>query len=141
MAIFFCPLPPTSGSPDAPLAASFDLHGNLPPAIVAHLDFATGYRTYPHVDMRETAARAVTQGSEAVQLSTREFDLLHALMLNAGRVMSRDQIEQRMYSWGEEVESNAVEVHVHHLRRKLGTTMVVTVRGVGYMLGHSPKPP
>ncbi len=46
--------------PDTPLAASFDLHGNMPPAIVAHLDFATGYRTYPHVDMRETAARAVT---------------------------------------------------------------------------------
>ena len=67
-------------------------------------------------------------------LSTREFDLLHALMLNAGRVLSREQLEQHLYSWGQEVESNAVEVHVHHLRRKLGAALIQTVRGVGYML-------
>ena len=67
-------------------------------------------------------------------LSTREFDLLQALMLNAGRVMSREQLEQHLYSWGQEVESNAVEVHVHHLRRKLGSGVIQTVRGVGYLL-------
>ena len=89
----------------------------------------------------DPAARAVTQGGERVTLSTREFDLLHALMLNAGRVLSRDQIEQRLYSWGEEVDSNAVEVHVHHLRRKLGTTLIQTVRGVGYTIGRTAKPP
>jgi DNA-binding response OmpR family regulator len=89
----------------------------------------------------DPAGRTVTQAGERVQLSTREFDLLHALMLNAGRVMSRDQIEQRLYSWGEEVESNAVEVHVHHLRRKLGSTLIETVRGVGYTLGRAPKAP
>ena len=67
-----------------------------------------------------------------VALSAREFDLLHALMLNAGRVLSREQLEQHLYSWGQEVESNAVEVHVHHLRRKLGAALIQTVRGVGY---------
>jgi two-component system OmpR family response regulator/two-component system response regulator QseB len=69
-----------------------------------------------------------------VTLATREFDLLHALMLNAGRVMSREQIEQHLYSWGHEVESNAVEVHVHHLRRKLRADLIQTVRGIGYTL-------
>jgi DNA-binding response OmpR family regulator len=82
----------------------------------------------------DPAARAVLQAGAPVPLSTREFDLLHALLLNAGRVLSREQLEQRLYSWGQEVESNAVEVHVHHLRRKLGAALIQTVRGVGYML-------
>jgi two-component system OmpR family response regulator/two-component system response regulator QseB len=60
-------------------------------------------------------------------------------MLNAGRVMSRDQLEQRLYSWGEEIDSNAIEVHVHHLRRKLRPDLIKTVRGVGYALAHSPE--
>jgi len=82
----------------------------------------------------DPAARSVTQAGAPVTLSGREFDLLHALMLNAGRVLSREQLEQHLYSWGQEVESNAVEVHVHHLRRKLGAGLVQTVRGVGYLL-------
>ena len=90
----------------------------------------------------DPAARSVTQGGVAVTLSAREFDLLHALMLNAGRVLSREQLEQHLYSWGQEVESNAIEVHVHHLRRKLGSALIQTVRGVGYVLGRDlPKPP
>jgi two-component system OmpR family response regulator/two-component system response regulator QseB len=80
------------------------------------------------------ATREVRQAGVPVTLATREFDLLHALMLNAGRVMSREQIEQHLYSWGHEVESNAVEVHVHHLRRKLRADLVQTVRGIGYTL-------
>lgn len=67
-------------------------------------------------------------------LSTREFDLLHALLLGSGRVLTREQLEQRLYHWGHEVESNAIEVHIHHLRRKLGATLIHTVRGVGYTL-------
>jgi two-component system OmpR family response regulator/two-component system response regulator QseB len=55
-------------------------------------------------------------------------------MLNAGRVMSREQLEQHLYSWGKEVESNAIEVHVHQLRKKLGAALIQTVRGVGYLL-------
>jgi len=86
----------------------------------------------------DPAARTVTRGGEPVALSMREFDLLHALMLNAGRVLSREQLEQRLYSWGQEVESNAVEVHIHHLRRKLGTALIQTVRGVGYLLQREP---
>jgi two-component system OmpR family response regulator/two-component system response regulator QseB len=82
----------------------------------------------------DPAARSVHQAGESVTLSQREFDLLHALMLNAGRVMSREQLEQQMYSWGQEVESNAIEVHIHHLRRKLGPDLIQTVRGVGYLL-------
>ena len=82
----------------------------------------------------DLAARSVTQGGAAVTLSTREFDLLQMLMLAAGRVLSREQIEQQLYGWGQEVESNAVEVHVHHLRRKLGPSLIQTVRGVGYLL-------
>jgi two-component system OmpR family response regulator/two-component system response regulator QseB len=82
----------------------------------------------------DPAARSVTQAGVAVTLATREFDLLQVLMLGAGRVLSREQIEQQLYSWGKEVESNAVEVHVHHLRRKLGAGLIQTVRGVGYML-------
>lgn len=82
----------------------------------------------------EPAARRVSLDGAPVALSTREFDLLHALMLNAGRVMSREQLEQQMYSWGYEVESNAIEVHIHHLRRKLSPDLIQTVRGIGYTL-------
>ena len=83
----------------------------------------------------DPAARTVSQAGAAVPLSVREFDLLHALMLNAGRVLSREQLEGHLYSWGQEIESNAIEVHIHHLRRKLGSTLIETVRGVGYVLG------
>lgn len=82
----------------------------------------------------DPAARQVQQADKAVALSAREFDLLHALMLNADRVLSREQLEQHLYSWGQEVDSNAIEVHIHHLRRKLGGSLIQTVRGVGYML-------
>jgi len=82
----------------------------------------------------DPAARQVEQDGRPVMLSAREFDLLHALMLNAGRVLSREQLEQHLYSWGQEVESNAIEVHVHHLRRKLGSGAIRTVRGVGYVM-------
>jgi len=82
----------------------------------------------------DPAARTVRQAGAAVVLSTREFDLLQVFMLSAGRVLAREQIEQQLYSWGQEVESNAVEVHVHHLRRKLGSGLISTVRGVGYVL-------
>ncbi len=87
----------------------------------------------------EPAARSVSQAGVPVALSAREFDLLHVLMLNAGRVLSREQIEQHLYSWGREVESNAVEVHVHNLRRKLGPGLIHTVRGVGYTLRAAPE--
>jgi DNA-binding response OmpR family regulator len=82
----------------------------------------------------DPAARSVRKAGQPVALQAREFDLLQVLMLNAGRVLTREQLEQHLYSWGREVESNAVEVHIHHLRRKLGSTLIQTVRGVGYTM-------
>ena len=82
----------------------------------------------------DPAGRSVHRAGQPVTLSTREFDLLQTLVLNAGRVLSREQLEQHLYSWGQEVESNTVEVHVHHLRRKLGAGLIQTVRGVGYLV-------
>ena len=89
----------------------------------------------------DPAARSVLRDGVPVTLSAREFDLLHALMLGAGRVLSREQLEQHLYSWGQEVDSNTIEVHIHHLRRKLGPALIQTVRGVGYMLTREPSAP
>jgi len=82
----------------------------------------------------ELAARTVSFRGITVDLQPREFTLLQEFMLNAGRVLSREQLQDRLYTWGEEVESNAVEVHVHHLRRKLAPEVIRTVRGVGYLM-------
>ncbi len=98
-------------------------------------------RLSAHDIVLDPAARSVLRAGGPVVLSTREFDLLHALMLSAGRVLSREQLEQRLYSWGQEVESNAIEVHIHHLRRKLGPALIQTVRGVGYVLLREPPTP
>jgi two-component system OmpR family response regulator/two-component system response regulator QseB len=87
----------------------------------------------------EPSARRVSLNGETVALSTREFDLLHVLMLNADRVMSREQLEQQLYSWGYEVDSNAIEVHIHHLRRKLHPDLIQTVRGIGYTVLRTPE--
>jgi two-component system OmpR family response regulator/two-component system response regulator QseB len=82
----------------------------------------------------DPASRTVQKAGKQVALSSREFDLLQAFMLNADHVLSREQLEQYLYSWGQEVDSNAVEVHIHNLRRKLGASLIQTVRGVGYIL-------
>ena len=87
----------------------------------------------------DPAARSVRFQGREIELSSREFALLHELMLNAGRVLSREQLAQRLYAWGEEIESNAIEVHVHHLRRKLAPELVRTVRGVGYLMPREPS--
>jgi DNA-binding response OmpR family regulator len=86
----------------------------------------------------DPAARTVDFRGKRIDLKAKEFNLLQEFVLNAGRVLSRDQIEGRLYAWGDEVESNTVEVHVHHLRRKLAPELIRTVRGVGYVLprGH-----
>ncbi|HXV07522.1 MAG TPA: response regulator transcription factor [Burkholderiales bacterium] len=82
----------------------------------------------------DPAAHRVTYRGAPVELSVREFALLQELMLHAGRVLTRAQLEEKLYAWGEEIESNAVEVHIHRLRRKLYPELIQTVRGVGYML-------
>ena len=80
------------------------------------------------------ASHQVRLAGKDVSMSAREFSLLHTLLLHAGRVHSREQLEQTLYGWGEEVESNAIEVHVHHLRKKLGNDLIRTLRGVGYVI-------
>ena len=80
----------------------------------------------------DTASRRVTLSGKEVALSARELALLDALLARPGAILSRTQLEERIYGWGEEVESNAVEVYVHTLRRKLGADFIRTVRGVGY---------
>jgi DNA-binding response OmpR family regulator len=72
-----------------------------------------------------------------VTLSAREYAIVEALALRPGAILSRSQLEQRMYGWGEEVDSNAIEVHIHAIRKKLGADFIRNVRGVGYYL---PRP-
>ena len=88
-----------------------------------------------HVD---PASHAVQLDGVPVTLSAREFSLLTALLENPGVPMSRAQLEDRIYGWGEEVESNTVEVYVHSLRRKLGAGWIRNVRGVGYLIPKQP---
>ncbi len=78
--------------------------------------------------VRKSAAR----DGQAVELSAKEFAVLEALMQRPGAVLSREQLEDSVYGWGEEVGSNAIEVHLHHLRKKLGMAAIKNVRGVGY---------
>lgn len=82
----------------------------------------------------DPAARSASLDGVALELSPREYALLEALAAHPGRALSRAQLEDALYGWGEEVASNAVEVHVHHLRRKLGAEWIRTLRGVGYAL-------
>lgn len=79
-------------------------------------------------------AKQVTLAGQPVALTAREYHVLHALLLRRNGIVTRAQIEESLYGWGEEVESNAIEVHIHNLRRKLGADSIVTVRGLGYRL-------
>jgi len=87
----------------------------------------------------DPAARDVHFKGRRLELPAREYALLHAFMLSAGRVLSRDQLSERLYAWGEEIESNAIDVHIHHLRRKLAPQLIRTVRGVGYLMPREPN--
>jgi DNA-binding response OmpR family regulator len=93
-------------------------------------------RTAPEIEhlgvVLNPATHRVEQHGRAVALSPKEFALLQLLMERPGTILSRAQLEERLYGWSEEVESNAVEVHIHGLRRKLGADFIVNVRGVGY---------
>jgi len=82
----------------------------------------------------DPAAYEVMKNGEKIDISRREYAVLLNLLENTGRVMSREMLEQTMYGWGEEVGSNAVEVYVHHLRKKLGNDLIRTIRGIGYMI-------
>lgn len=82
----------------------------------------------------DTASMQVHKAGVPVDLSRREYALLKALLENSGKVLTRETLEGKLYGWDEEVASNTLEVHIHHLRRKLGQDLIRTVRGVGYCL-------
>jgi two-component system OmpR family response regulator/two-component system response regulator QseB len=88
----------------------------------------------------DPATRQVTRDGATVLLSAREFAVLEALMQRPGALLSRAQLEDRLYGWGEEIESNAVSVYIHQLRRKLGADFIRNVRGVGYFVGDAAAP-
>jgi two-component system OmpR family response regulator len=85
----------------------------------------------------DPATREVHRGTETIRLSAREFSLLQALMVRPGAILSRAELEDRLYGWGDEVESNAVEFLIHALRKKLGSAAIKNVRGVGWMVSKS----
>ena len=80
----------------------------------------------------DTLTHTLSVGGQDVELPRREFMLLKALMENPGRVMSREKLESRLYGWGEELASNSIEVHIHHLRKKIPAGFIKTIRGIGY---------
>jgi two-component system response regulator QseB len=86
----------------------------------------------------DLASHELRRDGVPVPVSPREFALLHALLERPGRILSRAQLEERLYGWGEEVGSNVVEVHIHSLRRKLGADLIRNVRGVGYRIPEDP---
>lgn len=88
-----------------------------------------------HGDIQmDPAAHSVTKDGKPIEVPPREFAILQSLLENAGRVMSRTRLEESLYSWKDEIDSNAVEVHIHHLRKKLGAELIRTIRGVGYIV-------
>lgn len=86
----------------------------------------------------DPARMMASVGGVPVALSRREYSVLHALMQTPERVQSKSALEEKLYGWQEEVESNAIEVHIHHLRSKIGRCAIETVRGLGYRMGHCP---
>ncbi|CCQ09248.1 Two-component system response regulator QseB [Pseudoalteromonas luteoviolacea B = ATCC 29581] len=83
----------------------------------------------------DMASHTVEVNGESLNLPRKEFMLLKALMENVGRVLSKEQLENKLYQWGEELGSNAIEVHIHHLRKKLPENTIKTLRGIGYVMG------
>lgn len=82
----------------------------------------------------DPASHTITRAGQIVELTPRAFEILQTLMENQGRVMSRTRLEESLYSWKDEIESNAVEVHIHQIRKKLGNELIRTIRGVGYIM-------
>ena len=89
--------------------------------------------TYGDIEI-DPASHTVTKDGDLIDLSPKAFEIFLTLVENQGRVMSRNRLEEGMYSWKDEIESNAVEVHIHQIRKKLGSKVIRTIRGVGYIM-------
>lgn len=118
------------------LVKPFDLEemsARIRAAVRRHGLQADNLLTHGTIELDIFSKRVLLDGI-TIELTAREFAVLRALMLRREQIVTRAQIEESLYGWGEEVESNAIEVHIHHLRKKLGTAAIVTVRGLGYRL-------
>lgn len=82
----------------------------------------------------QSSTRSIRRADQAVPMSAREYAIIDALITRLGTILSRAQLEERLYGWGDEVDSNAIEVHIHSIRRKLGSDFIRNVRGVGYYI-------
>lgn len=102
-------------------------------ALIRHSGRGGGLLTVGALSL-DLDSRAVTLSGETVNVSKREFEVLRVLMEGAGRVLTRAQLEQSLYGWNRSVDSNAIEVHIHNLRSKIGASILKTVRGVGYTI-------
>lgn len=89
--------------------------------------------TYGSITL-DPAAHSVTKDEQRIDVSPKEFSLLRKLLESTGRVLTREQLSETLYGWDNEIDSNAVEVHIHNLRKKLGDKLIRTIRGVGYMI-------
>jgi len=118
------------------LAKPFDMD-ELVARIRALLRRSSGRATplLSHGDIKlDPAAHQVTRDGTTIELSGREFAILQVLMEFSGKVMSKSRLEEELYGWSSDIESNTIEVYIHHLRKKLGSDLVRTIRGVGYMI-------
>lgn len=89
--------------------------------------------SYANIQL-DPQAKSVTQNGQAVNLTAKEFQILHKLMLKPEYVVTREQLEESLYAWGDEIESNAIEVFIYQLRKKLGSQCIKTIRGLGYRM-------
>lgn len=118
------------------LVKPFDVH-ELKARLRALIRRSAG-RSQPTIELHgvvlDPASQEVIYQGNPIALSRREFVLLKELLENAGQILTRDRLQQNLYGWDDEVESNALEVHIHHLRKKLFPELIKTVRGVGYLV-------
>ena len=110
-----------------------ELYARLRALVRRHSGRAESCLQYGEIVL-DPASHSVTFQNQPINLSRREFALLHKLLDNTGRVLSREHLTQSLYGWEDDVDSNALEVHIHNLRKKFGAQFIRTIRGVGYMI-------